>query len=147
LLYCIIPQDDAMPQIGQNECPVSSKRISPDINNSPFLVGSDAVDDSGSHKEKLIVAPISIGIFMKLELMLLPNRKVCVLGKKLKNLRLPYPLEFEIMTGIAVWFSPGFSRPNNGKILECFDEKIKSIEAVNINHFKSLHDFLVSALK
>ena len=113
LLCCNIPQDGAMPQIGQNECPVSSKRISPDINNSPFLVGSDAVDDSGNHEEKLIVVPISIGIFMKLELMLLPNREVCVLRKKLKNLRVPYPSEFEIMTGIAVWFSPCFSRPTN----------------------------------
>ena len=147
LLCCITPQDDAMPQIGQIECPVSSKRISPDINNSPFLVGSDAVDDSGNHEEKLIVAPISLSTFMKLELMLLPSREVCVLGKKLKNMRVPYPSEFEVMTGIAVWFSPCFSKPTNGKRMECFDEKMESIEAVNINQFKSLHDFLISALK
>ena len=147
LLCCIISQEDAMPQIGHNECPASSRSISPDVNDSPFLVGSDAVDDSGNHEEKLIVAPISLSIFMKLELMLLPSREVCVLGKKLKRLRVPYPSEFEVMTGIAVWFSPCFSKQTHEKRMQCLDGKMNSIEAVNINRFKTLHDFLVSALK
>ena len=147
LFCCIAPQQDAMPLIGRNGCPISSRRVSPDINNAPFLVGSDALDNSGNQKEKLVVAPISLSMFMKLELMLLPTREVCVLGKKLNNLRVPYPSEFEMMTGIAVWFSPCVSKENHVKRMECFDEKIESIEAVNINRIKSLHDILVLALK
>ena len=147
LLCCFTPQEDAMPLIGQNGCPVSSRRVSPDINNTPFLVGSDAIDDSGNQEEKLVVAPISLSMFMKLELMLLPTREVCVLGRKLNNLRVPYPSEFEIMTGIAVWFSPCVSKQTHVKRMECFDEKMKSIEAVNINRIKNLHDILVLALK
>ena len=146
-LFCLTHQEDAKPLIGQNVCPVSSRRIFPDISNAPFLVGSDAVDDSGNQEEKLIVVPISLSMFMKLELSLLPTREVCVLGQKLKNLRVPYPSEFEIMTGIAIWFSPCVSKPTNVERLQCFEKKMKSIEAVNINRFKSLHHFLVSALK
>ena len=148
LLLCYLtPQDNAKPLMGQNGCPVSSRRISPDISNAPFLVGSDAVDDSGNMEETLIVAPISLSMFMKLELSLLPTREVCVLGQKLKNLRVPYPSEFEIMTGIAVWFSPCVSKPTNVERLQCFEKKMESIEDVNINRFKTLHHFLVSALK
>ena len=147
LVCCIAPQEDAKPLMGRNGCPVSSRIISPDINNAPFLVGSDAVDGSGSHEERLIVAPISLSTFMKLELMLLSTREVCVMGEKLKNLRVPYPTEFETMTGIAIWFSPCVSKQTNDERMQCIDEKVKSIETVNTNRFKSDHDFLVSALK
>ena len=78
LLCCITPQEDAMPLIGQNGCPSSSRRVSPDITNAPFLVGSDAVDDSSNQKEKLIVAPISLSMFMKLELMLFRNETLLI---------------------------------------------------------------------
>lgn len=130
---------------GENGCPVSSKRISPEINDSPFLVGTDGVTDTDTKEKSLIVAPISKKLFKKLQLVVLPTREICVLGEKLKNMRLPYYSEFEIMTGVAIWFSPCVSRPTHMKRLECFDKKMNEINGVDIGLFKNLHDFLVAA--
>ena len=131
----------------ESGCPVSSKRISPEINDSPFLVGTDGVTDPDTTEKSLIVAPISTKLFKKLQLVVLPTREVCVLGEKLKNLRLPYYSEFEIMTGIAIWFSPCVSRPTHMKRMECFDKKMNSINGVDIALFKDLHEFLVAAFQ
>ena len=160
LICYLIPPEDATPLaalrlssttvFGENGCPVSSKRISPEINNSPFIIGSDSVDDSGNKKEKIIVAPISRKLFNKLELVILPTREVCVLGEKLENLRVPYRSKFEefrIMTGIAIWFSPCVSRPSHTECMKCLDKRMKSINSVDISVFKSLHDFMVAAFE
>ena len=160
LICYLISHEDATPLgslrlsstivFGENGCPVSTKRISPEINNSPFIIGSDSVDEPGNKEEKIIVAPISRSLFTKLELVILPTREVCVLGEKLENLRLPYRSKFEefrIMTGIAIWFSPCVSRPSHTECMKCFDKRMKSINSVNISVFKSLHDFMVAAFQ
>ena len=160
LICYLIPPEDATPLgsfrlssttvFGENGCPISSKRISPDINNSPFIIGSDSVDDLGNKEEKIIVVPISRQLFKKLELVILPTREVCVLGEKLENLRLPYRSKFEefrIMTGIAIWFSPCVSRPSHTERMKCFDKRMKSINLVDISVFKSLYDFMVAAFQ
>ena len=132
---------------GENGCPITSGRISPEITDSPFLVGTDAVDHKGNKDEPMIVAPISRNLFNKLQLVVLPNREICVLGEKIKSLRLPYQSEFEIMTGIAVWFSPCTARPTHVKRVECLNKKMKSINDADITIFRNLHDFLVAALQ
>ena len=132
---------------GENGCPITSRRISPEITDSPFLVGTDEVDHKGNKIEPMIVAPISRNLFNKLQLVVLPNREICVLGEKIKSLRLPYQSEFEIMTGIAVWFSPCISRPTHVKRLECLNKKMKSINDSDITIFKNLHEFLIAALQ
>ena len=132
---------------GKNGCPITSGRFSPEITDSPFLVGTDAVDRKGNKDETIIVAPISRNLFNKLELVVLPNREICVLGEKINSLRLPYQSEFEIMTGIAIWFSPCTSRPTHVKRVECLNRKMKSINDVDITIFQNLHDFLVAALQ
>ena len=129
----------------ENECPVSNKYISPAINYSPFLVGSDSMDDKGNRDDTMIVVPISRHLFEKLQLVVLPSREICVLGEKLKKIRLPYDSEFEVMTGVGIWFSPCVSKETHAKRIECFDKKMELVNAADVRLFRNLYDILVVA--
>ena len=131
--------------VGEEECPFSSKYISPAINYSPFLVGTDGVDAQGNGQKPVTIVPISTHIFQKLELVVLPNREICVLGEKLKNLRLPRDSEFEVMIGIGIWFSPCVSKQTHAKRLKCFDRKMELANAMDVSLLKNLYHFLVYA--
>ena len=127
-----------------NPCPKSSKIVSPEISFSPFLVGSDAPGHVNTEKQPLVVIPVSTRMFKKLEMGVLPSREVCVLGEKLDNLILPpdFDSQFEVMTGIAIWFSPCVSAPTHEKRMDCFTEKTKEIGALNISQFKTLYQLV-----
>ena len=153
-LCCYTAPNDAIPvinrslmknNVGEEECPFSSKIISPAINYSPFLVGTDGVDAQGNGQNPVTIVPLSIHIFRKLELVVLPNREICVLGEKLKSLRLPRDSEFEVMTGIAIWFSPCVSRQTHAKRLKCFDRKMELANAMDVSLLRNLYHFLVYA--
>ena len=131
--------------VGEEKCPFSSKYITPAINYSPFLVGTDGVEAQGNGQKPVTIVPISTQIFQKLELVVLPNREICVLGEKLKNLRLPRDSEFEVMVGIGIWFSPCVSKQTHAKRLKCFDKKIELANAMDLSLLKNLYHFLVYA--
>ena len=153
-LYNFTLPNDAIPVInrslmknyvGEEQCPFSSKYISPAINYSPFLVGTDGVDAQANGQKPVTIVPISTHIFQKLELVVLPNREICVLGEKLKNLRLPRDSEFEVMVGIGIWFSPCVSKQTHAKRLKCFDKKMELANAMDLSLLKNLYHFLVYA--
>ena len=155
-LCCYTVPNDAIPVInrslmknyvGEEKCPFSSKYITPAINYSPFLVGTDGVEAQGNGQKPVTIVPISTQIFQKLELVVLPNREICVLGEKLKNLRLPQDSEFEVMVGIGIWFSPCVSKQTHARRLRCFDRKMEQAHALNVNLLKNLYHFLVYATK
>ena len=125
------------------KCPDTPKWFSPEISLSPFPVSSD-LHRHGETETPLYVFPLSLRTFKKLDLTVLPSREVCVLGMKLKNTILPsdYEKQFEIMTCIAVWFSPCIAKSNTEKRLQCFKNKIKSYEELNLNRVKSLNELL-----
>ena len=133
---------------GLNICPKSSKWISPEISLSPFIVSSDSNDNEDVEKP-LVVVPLSIRIFKKLEMTILPSREVCVLGQKLKNIRLPEDDDsvFETMTGIAVWFSPCISIPTNNQRIKCITKSMETIQTLNIQQFKSIYEVVVRAVQ
>ena len=126
-------------------CPKSSKRVSPETSLSPFQVGSDAGNDE-SEAPILIVVPLSVRLFKKLEMTVLPSREVCVLGEKLKNIFLPYDSEFPTMIGIAVWFSPCISKQTYERQRHCFEEKLERIASVDVNTFRTFYEFVVRAV-
>ena len=84
------------------------KRKSPEISLSPFQVTSQ-LRRTGSYDEKPItIIPLSARTLSKLGIVLLPNHEVCIRGKKLGRIVLPSNpiVQFEMMTGIGIWFSP-----------------------------------------
>ena len=132
---------------GTDVCPKSSKWISPEISLSPFIVSSDSSDNEDTEKS-LVVVPLSIRIFRKLEMTILPSREVCVLGEKLKNIRLPDDASvFEIMTGIAVWFSPCISFRTNNQRTQCITQSMETIQVLDIKQFKAFYELVVRAVQ
>jgi len=134
---------------GTNVCPESTKWISPEISLSPFIVSSDSSYDEDA-ENPLVVVPLSIRLFKKLQMRILPSREVCVLGEKLKNISLPDDGEdsvFEIMTGIAVWFSPCISIPANNQRMQCIKQSMETIQALDIKQFKTFYALVVRAVQ
>ena len=145
----VVPFSNANPLIritGHNLCPKSSKWISPEISLSPFLVSSDSSNNEDV-ENPLVVVPLSIRIFKKLEMTILPSREVCVLGEKLKNIILPYDSVFEVMTGIAVWFSPCVSIPTNNKRMQCIRQSMETVQSLDTKQFKTFYEFVVRAVQ
>lgn len=129
----------------------SKKRISPEISLSPFQVTSDAqhVVGSGMRPEQpLTIFPVSVKAFSKLGLEVLESREVCILGQKLKNIILPTDSssQFEIMTGIAIWFSPCIQRTSHEQT-RCFTRQMKRFNAIDVNQVTSLHALLSKLLE
>ena len=134
---------------GNNVCPESTNWISPEISLSPFIVSSDSSKEEDA-ENPLVVVPLSIRLFKKLQMRILPSREVCVLGEKLKNINLPDDGEdsvFEIMTGIAVWFSPCISIPANNQRMQCIKHSMETIQALDIKHFKTFYALVVRAVQ
>ena len=129
-----------------NVCPKSSKWISPEISLSPFLISSDSSNNEDSERP-LMVVPLSTRIFKKLEMTILPSREVCVLGEKLKNIILPYDSVFEIMTGIAVWFSPCISLPTNNDRMQCVRKSMKTVQNLDVTQFKTIYELVRRAVQ
>jgi hypothetical protein len=126
-------------------CPKSSKSIAPETSLSPFQVGSDSGNDE-KEEEILIIVPLSVRLFRKLEMTVLPSREVCILGEKLNNIFVPRDSEFQTMIGIAVWFSPCISKRTYERQTHCFEDKLERIASVDVKTFRTFYEFIVRAV-
>ena len=126
-------------------CPKSSKRITPEASLSPFQIGTDSGNDE-NEQQILIVVPLSVRLFKKLEMTVLPSREVCVLGEKLKNIFLPHNSEFQTMIGIAVWFSPCISKRTHERQMHCLEDKLQRIASIDVKTFRTFYEFIVRAV-
>ena len=124
-------------------------RISPEISLSPFQVTSDSHDGISSDEQPLTIIPVSVRSFSKLGLLVLPSREVCIVGQKLPKIILPNDPDskFEIMTGIAIWFSPCIQRTTESKRDRCFTRQMKEFNKLDVNEVKSLHGLLSKFLE
>ena len=135
------------PGMDQYTCP-SFRRVSPEISLSPFQVTSDSRNGM-SAEEPLTIIPVSVRAFSKLGLVVLPSREVCILGQKLPKIILPNDSgsQFEMMTGIAIWFSPCIQRTTQIKRKRCFTQQMKTFNSLEVNQVKSLHQLLSKLLE
>ena len=119
------------------ECPPSKKQILPVLKVLPFKVISDTISGV-SATTPTIVIPYSPETFQwlgkNLEMAVLPNLRVCILGEKLKRFVLPTELEsqFYIMAGIATLFSPCITERSHTKRLRCVHEKTAQIDSLYV---------------
>ena len=133
---------------GQYICP-SIRRMSPEISLSPFEVLSDSPNQVDK-EPTLTIIPVSIKAFSKLGMAMLPTNEICVLGQKLPRIVLPNDdatAQFEIMTGIAIWFSPCIIRDTHQKRKTCFRRQMRKFNEMDIDQVKSLHALLSRLLK
>ena len=119
------------------ECPPSKKQLLPVLKVLPFKVISDTISGV-SATTPTIVIPYSPETFRwlgkNLEMAVLPNLRVCILGEKLKRFVLPRSLEsqFYIMAGIATLFSPCITERSHTKRLRCVHEKTAQIDSLYV---------------
>ena len=132
---------------GQYICP-SVRRISPEISLSPFEVLSDSPNQVRK-EPPLTIIPVSIKAFAKLGMAVLPTNEICVLGQKLPGVVLPNDptTQFEMMTGIGIWFSPCIIRDTHQKRKSCFRRQMNKFNEMDIGQVKSFHGLISRLLK
>ena len=132
------------------QCPPSKKQILPVLKVLPFKVISDTISGV-SATTPTIVIPYSPETFQwlgkNLEMAVLPNLRVCILGEKLKRFVLPTELEsqFYIMAGIATLFSPCITERSHTKRLRCVHERTAQIDSLYVGQSLFLNRALIGS--
>lgn len=131
----------------QYRCP-SFKGISPVISLSPFEVRSDS--SNGMHQEHyLTVIQVSLKMFSKLGMMVLPSNELCIIGQKMDRIILPndHTSQFEIMIGIAIWFSPCIHRTTQIKRKSCLTRQMKKFNSLELHKINTFSKFLTKFIE
>ena len=128
-------------------CP-SVNGISPAITLSPFEIASDS--PNGLRQEHyLTIIQVSLRMFSKLGMKVLPSNELCILGKKLDRIILPNDRtsKFEIMIAIAIWFSPCIQRTSRIKRRSCLARQMKKFNSLDLKKINNFSKFLIKFIE
>ena len=134
------------------KCPQTISNDIPHISLSPF-------DDSASLRKRdtsqsyvsvgpTRIIPLSTRMFRNVGMVVLPNHQICVHGMKIANVLLPddRQTQFEIMTGIAIWFSPCIHAASEVKKEQCFKSQMTQLNKLDMMQVSSLHELVMKFL-
>ena len=81
----------------------------------------------------------------KIGIVLLPNRKVCINGQKIGNVRVPdHPVaQQKILLGIAIWFSPCIRTATETDTIRCIKLQSSRLSKVNRMNITFLHKLIM----
>ena len=120
------------------KCPRLTRRY-PEIAFSPF-----DLHDGINNQQSVKIIPFSVKIFSKLGMVPLSNNELCIRGEKLKNFLLPRDRtsQFQVLTGIAIWFSHCIQIPEYSERNVCYNKQKLKLEALDWKSILSLQDLI-----
>ena len=117
----------------------------PNMSMSPFYLARDHENQT----QFTTILPLSLRTFTALGMVLLENNQLCLRGKVLSNFLLPNRLsaQFQMLTGVAIWFSPCLQRQTLNMRKNCFKIQRMEFEKLDWNEINSLYELLVKFLE
>ena len=131
----------------------------PISNNSPAVLPSPSDVLTSIHKSDIHhshvamppikIHPLSVRAFNNLQMFVLPNRQICVYGRKITNFLLPddRQTQYGIMRGIAIWFAPCTQPTPEMKKKQCFKRQMALLNKLDMSQVSSLHQLLLRFLR
>merc|ERR1712080_646750 len=119
-------------------CPRLTRRL-PEIGFSPFDLHNGI-----NNQQSVKIFPFSVKMFAKLGMVPLSNNELCIRGRKLNNFLLPrdHTSQFQVMAGIAIWFSHCMQISEYSKRNVCYNEQKLKLEALDWKSILSLEDLV-----